>query len=42
MLTSIEEFGEIFSSVNGIVKMEKSGGKELIQLLTYFSKLQLY
>ena len=32
MLTSIEEFGEIFSSVNGIVKMENSGGKELIQI----------
>ena len=32
MLTSIEEFGEIFSSVNGIVKMEKSDGKELIQI----------
>ena len=41
MLTSIEEFGEIFSSVNGIVKMKNSGGKELI-LPTYFSKLQLY
>ena len=32
MLTSIEEFGEIFSSVNGIVRMENSGGKELIQI----------
>ena len=32
MLTSIEEFGEIFSSVNGIVKMKNSGGKELIQI----------
>ena len=32
VLTSIEEFGEIFSSVNGIVKMENSGGKELIQI----------
>ena len=32
MLTSIEEFGEIFSPVNGIVKMENSGGKELIQI----------
>ena len=32
MLTSIEEFGEIFSFVNGIVKMKNSGGKELIQI----------
>ena len=31
MLTSIEEFGEIFSSVNGIVRVENRGGKAILK-----------
>ena len=38
MLTSIEEFGEIFSSVNGIVRVENGGGKELIQIVDLLFK----
>lgn len=38
MLTSIEEFGEIFSSVNGSVRVENRGGKELIQIVDLLFK----
>ena len=38
MLTLIEELGDIFSTLNGIIKVEKSE-RILVKLLTYFSKL---
>lgn len=38
MLTSIAEFGEIFSSVNRIVRVENRGGKELIQIVDLLFK----
>ena len=38
MLTSIEEFGEVFSSVNGIVRVGNGGGKELIQIVDLLFK----
>ena len=38
MLTSIEEFGGVFSSVNGIVRVENGGGKELIQIVDLLFK----